>query len=369
MKKYILYGTGIEGEKFIYQHLDIVEQIIYCIDKSHEGYFHGIPIKQIEDAFDCMKYKILVASVFDTYKKIKQILEQRGCIEFEHFIWTPFFKKQLAVINANCHGEAVSQYLMLSENFKKKYAIYPLPPIHLNQEKQIDMQVLKNADLYLHQDIRPQNQFSYKFSDEYTLPLLKKDCIQITIPNFVGMGGWEFWQQGTNTKYLETPYGLWTILHQDIVLDEAYHKGLDTIGEYIHYYEEYHISDANISARFEKDINKLTEREKQWDIKISDYIIRNLKKIPCFIDRDHPSRYVMREVGRRLTERIGIRDIDDENYDIQFGNPLPILNVIKNYFDMEFGECFELREPLKNRSSSLETYIRTYLWWYYDKVV
>lgn len=100
----------------------MADQIIYCIDSSHEGYFHGIPIKRIEGAFDCLKYKILVAAVFDTYKKIKQILEQRGCTEFEHFIWAPFFKKQLVVINANCQGEAISQYLMLSENLKKAYS-------------------------------------------------------------------------------------------------------------------------------------------------------------------------------------------------------------------------------------------------------
>ena len=47
-KQIVLYGCGMEGERFLARHPGLYDQICFCIDRSRQGNFHGKPIKQIE---------------------------------------------------------------------------------------------------------------------------------------------------------------------------------------------------------------------------------------------------------------------------------------------------------------------------------
>ena len=39
-KKYILYGTGLEAENFLFRNQDLLDKIIYCIDRNKKEKFH-----------------------------------------------------------------------------------------------------------------------------------------------------------------------------------------------------------------------------------------------------------------------------------------------------------------------------------------
>ncbi len=200
MQEYVLYGTGLEGERFLYQHNQLQKNIVYCIDASHAGSFHGIPIVTIENAENLSEYKIIIAAVWKTYCEIKEELDKRGLKEFENYIWASVFDKKLVLINANCHGNAVLRYLENSITFRENYAVYPVPLIHMNIEKRIEDNLLKNVDVYIHQDIRKNNQIGYEVSDDYIIPRLKTQCKTICIPNFVGMAHWMFPRLGGGRK-------------------------------------------------------------------------------------------------------------------------------------------------------------------------
>lgn len=79
---------------------------------------------------------------------MKQNLEDLGLTEFEDFIWSKAFRKKIVVVNANCHGPGLIDYLQLSDRFCKNYMVYPVKQVHLNDE--IPLNLLKNTDVYIH---------------------------------------------------------------------------------------------------------------------------------------------------------------------------------------------------------------------------
>lgn len=130
-------------------------------------------------------------------------------------------------------------------------------------------------DVYIHQDIRAENKVSYELSDEYILPQLKKDCLSITVPNFVGgMAEWMFPMQGAaGEKVISTPENPIYVLYTDSILDELYYKGVcSNLNEYVRYYLDYKFEKEFLKRKFESSIRKIFEREKNWDIKVADYI-------------------------------------------------------------------------------------------------
>mgnify|MGYP003307744905 CR=1 FL=1 len=367
MKKIVLYGTGYEGEKFFYSNYKIVDQIAYCIDAAHEGFFHGIPIVTLEKAEKIKEYYIYVAAIWETYEKIKRSLEELGLIEYLNFSWGLEYNKKVVVINANCHGRPIEKYLLKSKKFLKNYIIHHIPQVQENKE--IDELLLKRADVYIHQDIRKDNSINYKLSDEYIIPKLNKDCKKITIPNLYGtMGCWMFPQHTEGVlPSIKVRDGNRNTFYKDTVLEELYENNIVLLSEYVKFYKNYKYEEKLLNKYWEEGIQKLQQREEKWDIKISDYILENYKKVPCFVDIGHPSMYIMLEIGKRLAKYL---DIDDITYTYEIGHlglASPILPCVKEHFKINYGitdtlceRNFVLGEILED---DLSNYIREYLWW------
>lgn len=369
-KHYILYGVGAEAERFIFCNSDILGKIKLCIDKNNRKEFYGIPVRKL-DEINCTRRdeQIIVAAGGEKmYLEMKQNLVDLGLIEFKDFVWTKAFRRRIVVVNANCYGSAVIKYLQLSPVFCKEYMVYPVPVIYLNNE--ISLNLLKNTDVYIHQDIREYNRISYKLSDAYICPQLKQGVKNVCIPNLVGMGKWMFPCLGGLDRLMHSLSGALNVLFRDYVLDEAVNK-CETLDEYRTFWMNFEIDSAQHEKNFNEFMNKLYKRERNWDIKISGYIKRNYKKIPCFVDGDHPSKYVMKEVGRQVADILGLDDIDDEYYESEMGIRVPILQDVLNYFDLDFVVSRELaKEYLGKRVEvELDDYIRAYLWWYHKIVI
>uniref|UniRef100_UPI0040572634 WcbI family polysaccharide biosynthesis putative acetyltransferase n=1 Tax=Acetatifactor sp. TaxID=1872090 RepID=UPI0040572634 len=373
MKKYVLYGCGLEGEKFLYKNFYMKEQIAYCIDVFHKGEFHGIPIYNIEEAENLERYKILVAAIWETYLKIKEILETYGLKEFSNFMWASEFNKKIIGINANCHGLSVKEYLENCPEFAAQYIIHPIPQVHMNDKREINVELLRNLDVYIHQDIRKDNAYGYKLSDEYTVAHLKEGCQDIVIPNFVGMGGWLFPQIRDASRTLKMLHGEGGIFLKDLIMEEAFDKGMVAIEDYIEFYNTYSYPSEFLAEEYKKYIHKMREREQNWSIKIVDWIIDNFRKVPCFVDHGHASSYLMYEVGRQVALLLGITALPDiSKLQIRLGTPSPMPKNVKDYFNMAWEwECDKPKNFLGDYDSveNLAGYIRGYLWWYHGIVV
>jgi len=374
VKKYILYGTGLEGEKLLYRCYDIIDEIVYCVDSFHKGVFHGIPIVTLAEAGELNSYTILVAAIWPTYQKIKRILEKRGMKEYTDFFWASEFRKRLVVINANCHGTALIRYLNSNSQFTEQFCIHPVPQIHANSEGELAANLLHKADVYIHQDIRVDNEFGYKLSDEYTMSLLKKDCLNITIPNFVGMGDWLFPTLISPEKKLATSEGEIRLFYGDRAIDEAWRNlGVAPLKQYILFYNNYLIGGDHLESEKEIYIKKLRMREKNWDIKIVDFIENNFQSIPCFVDCSHPSHYLMAEVCRQVAALLGIESVEDNCFCAkELGNPVPILKCVRDYYGLEWDVPSYKQENVflgYHADINLAEYIKEYVWWFYGIVL
>lgn len=376
-RKLVIYGTGWEGEKFLYNLIadigekECKEQIIYCIDAVHTGSFHGIPIYTLENAPDLEKYYVIVAMIYETYSKIITLLENKGLKQFENFIWSRCYQKKLVVINANCHGGALKTYLEKSQNFKKRYCIYPMPEIQDNVKKCIDDEIMNEIDLYIHQDIRVDNSVDYLLSDEYIIPRLKKECNTLCIPNLVGNGYGIFQTQTGEIFSIEvknSSIGKLHLFYRDKLIDEAYQKyQLKTVSRIIDYINTYNFSEETVIEKFNAMIKKLYQREQNWDIKITDYIVENYRTTSMFVDCCHPSQELMLEICRRVAGVLGIEDIHEEDTSIVLGIEAFVWPSIRKHL----GILWEKKTVRKYCSNSvygsidtldIEEYIREYIY-------
>lgn len=372
-KKYIIYGIGSEAQQFLFKYIDIIPQIEFCINDldGDSDEFHKLEVHQLNEVNLNRgegRQILVAASDEKMYYEMRQNLTGLGLVEFEDFIWSKAFRKKIAVVNANCHGPAVIKYLRLSSDFNKTYMVYPVPEIQLNNE--IPSNLLKNTDLYIHQDIRENNSISYKLSDAYICPQLKENAIDICIPNLVGMGKWMFPSLGGLDKLMPTHMGAMNVMFRDYVLDEAVNQ-CGSFEEYRDFWKNYTYDNTEHENRFNNFMNKLCEREKNWDIKISKFIKENYRHIPCFVDAGHPSKYVMKEIGRQVAGILGLDDIDDSDYKSGLGICVPIMHDVSSYFQLDSEVPLEINNTIfwgkrEERRKEEDDYIRAYLWWYHD---
>ena len=233
-----LYGGRFEAEQFLYQNRHLINSISYCIfDDCEETMCHGIPVYDDSVLKHNMQELILVTVADEKqYINIKKSLESIGKKEFENFIWSKAYNKKIVVVNANCHGDALVSYLMLSERFRAEYFVYPVPQIHENGERSISEVLLSNANVYIHQDIRKNNSVSENLSDEIIEQSLNKETLNITIPNLVGMGNWMFPALKDLDRTIKTKEEIIYILYRDEILDDAACRRNGTVSEYARYW-------------------------------------------------------------------------------------------------------------------------------------
>ncbi len=369
-KKYILYGIGVEAEYFLYQNQDVLQNISFCIDRKDVDTFKGLDVFHIDDVdiyqLINTNYFIVASGREENFVELKKNLCRYGLKEWEHFIWSKAFRRKVVVINANCHGDAVKRYLRQSISFCNNYMIYPISAVHLS-EGSIDIDLLRHTDVYIHQDIRKENSISYQLSDEYVQQYLPESVIDICIPNFVGMGKWMYPNIEGLDKVINPGKKPIYVLYRDQVLDEAA-KECHTCEEIKSFWRGYKYEESRMENDFLICMNKLKEREKNWDIKIYDYIMANYKIIPCFTDASHPSKYVMKIVGRQIAQIMDLTDIEDEGYEPDMGMKVPVMNSVLKYFQLNFQvPCERRKEYLgKMTVSEVDDYIKAYFWWYHQ---
>ncbi len=140
--------------------------------------------------------------------------------------------------------------------------------------------------------------------------------------------------------------------------------------QYENFYINYKIEEKVLRDNFLRDMEKLFQRNKNWDIKIADFIKNNYKKLPLFVDPDHPSKYLMHEIGKRIAEILNLNDIDQHlEYESCLGIPTPVIPCVRKFFGLDFiVPCEKMRCPLEVKSGyGLREYIKVYLWWYHEK--
>lgn len=372
--KYILWGRGVGAERFYYQYRDKID-ILFCVDSncSEGSRFHELGVYSPE-AVTGVDAKILIATS-QYYNEIKETLTNKGYLEYQDFIYCFDFDKKIVFIHGNCHCRVIKKYLQSSDIFSENYTFGDWPLIFECDEDGLDEQKLKACDVFIHQDIQGNNSKGYRFSDEYILPKLKKDCIKICIPNLYGFPKAMFFSQSENNPRggkiggMDNPF-----FYAEKVIDKAISENIFDETKVLDMLQGDFENCCVIQNQWESDLLKWRTREESWDIDIIDFIEENYQKKQLFYDIGHPSNYLLKEIANRILKLFKIdelvKDIDAK-WELD-AHEVPVYPCIRRALSLEWTQQFIRKSSyakiiLGNGHMDFEEYIREYIYWSYIK--
>lgn len=383
-KGIVLYGTGLEGEKF-FSRLKNGDEVKYCIDRrKRNAGFHGRQVFRLEEKEQELKnYLIVVAAAVNAWQEIRTILIKKGLKEYSDFIHADAFGKKIAVIYGNCHMQGLCEYLQLNYFFKKEYFI----SFHYIGEYECpDSEELEACDVLISQDIQKDNGFHMPDADALSRQLCS-GAKKIILPNLYGCNF--FFPQcyisldNQVHRHLEkdaidsseyekikaqrVKVAVESIGRRDCYIDECYQKGysVEEIKNCILNNNVWNVEE--IRRNFADQLQKLKKREKQCNIVISDYIEKSYQQKQLFYEPFHPTEDVIAEKGRRVLKQLGISQDEEMPMSRSMGAmEMPVYGCVKEALGLQYEQKILRRAcsaTLNNRPESLEEYIENYLIW------
>lgn len=268
--------------------------------------------------------------------------------------------KKIAIIYGNCHTMVISEMLKKSDGFNNKYALYEISPIQsITDIAYFTHPVFHETDLFIHQSIRQENRYGPEFASSHIIKLLKKTCTIIAIPNLYHLPMCFFPQYYDKSEY--KLHGE-TVFLRDSIIDNHYKDKISAIVE--KYTDEQYFKNECIQENFLHFLEKVREREKDWDIKVLDFIINNYRDHQLFYDPNHPTNFLLQYVTNEILKLLKVIPIKEEiNCMLLDSFEMPICESVNFALDLRFKTKKEIRKSGKKIVKSkmdLEQYIKQY---------
>lgn len=228
--------------------------------------------------------------------------------------------------------------------------------------------ILEKCDVFIHQDIRPDNSCGYKLSDKYILPQVNVDAQKITVPNLFGFGKMFFPWVTSDFPRLgmfsgRDENGMFPLGNKIIERELEEGKNVDDIVEILN---GECLSVQEIYANFEEIVMQIKKREQNWDIKICEFILEHYKEKQMFYDCWHPTEVVLKEIAFRVLEKLGIYDKDIKSTFNLANVEEPTLPCVKAALGMQWASPYIRKGKMTKKISenmTLYDYVREYVWW------
>ncbi len=389
-EKIILYGTGLEGEKF-YCKYSCDFHIVYCLDQRRRQKFHNKEVFRLEEKIEEInKYHIMIAAGFPAYKEIRKHLIDIGLKEYRDFTHTYAIGKKIAFIYGNCHMGALSVYLNLNYEFYKQYY---LKLYSITEDGSPTQDELEYCDLLITQDIRKDNNLGKASCQE----LIAKHTVgtNIVVPNIYGCNMFfpqinyafcpfdntsriAYMDRHLNSEAIDAEslnepgktsaqnFTQMTRGRGDAYIDTKFYEGasIEEIKKDI--LEKQIWTATEIQSNFDTELNKIKSREKDCDFIISDIIENYYQKRRLFFSPSHPTGFVTQIKGIRILEILGL---ESEKIDFDNGlgaDELPIYGCVKRALGLQFEQKILRKNSqwtLGNQPETLSEYIENYIRW------
>ena len=212
-----------------------------------------------------------------------------------------------------CQLQSVSEILNISEIFKSKYTkvvYYQVFNITEDKMKHILENEVKNADLILSQPVSEK----YKGTDIFSTKKLRETALKYGKKHYI-ISNCYFTGYDPNPFQTTNEYG--EILHfnnisyiPSMCFDELLDKNIEK--SCIKWCNIDYYNKSQLEKNINNTLNELKSRESDVfgngygiDIKISDFIEENYKKVKLFHTYNHPTNVLLIELSRRVMNRIG----------------------------------------------------------------
>lgn len=311
---------------------------------------------------------IVVATSPGVYLQIADELREGGKREFEDFIYYEWLFKKIVLLHGNCHMTVIEKYLMSSCEFRDRYAVYPYPLLVSSTKKfRTEPEVFSHIDIWIHQDIRRDNQFGYEVSDDYIRHYVSTEIKEIIIPHLYGIGKMLFPQSialegnpaindGQDTDGL--------FLHGDKVIEKCISEGMDIDGIVAFCKSDGALTEEEILQNYCAGINKVRLREAEWDIKIADFIETHCRREKLFYDDGHPTNFVMKYISAEILKRLNIEDTRICCGISMDAHEKYVYPIVRKVLGLEWADKEIRVTGMKlDKHMDFEEYIREYCWW------
>lgn len=383
MKKIIIWGTGLEAEKFYYRYRDKYS-IVGVIDSFKTGMFHEIPIYKIDEIKTKIEYDQIVIATTAYENQITRELEEKGFRYSTDYCYLNDLDKKLCIIYGNCHMAGIEEYLVKTPAFIRNYTVKRFF-VHDNAEKE-EMyptdELLAACDLLISQDIRDTNKVgAYGF--DKLCSRVSSECRCVKVPNLYGMNIYfpqfneESYKYGDILREHERTsvsnpvynYSIKGILgHRDYMIESMFDENKSTreIKNRIECDDIY--SKEELEENYKSEISRLKKREAGCDIIISDFIEAEYRRKKLFYDPFHPTEDLLIEKAKRILECLNIEDTErrrnirafDEFEAFVYGCVYKHLGL---KFDNEYIKYESTGCSIGNVMMNLEDYIEQYRLW------
>jgi hypothetical protein len=220
-------------------------------------------------------------------------------------------KKLNCLLIGNCQNDGIMYYLSQSDEFSKTYEMKHYTNWQLIKNNcEIPMNDIQNSDLFIFQPLRIVHGC---YSTDPTVvgsigSYVKDDCVKISYPYVFSSSMWPLVQKAQNQN----------IWFGGEVIDKLILEGLEK-NDILNLYHQNKI-DWQYKTRFEKSINILKEKEAITDIKISNFIEKNLKDILLFLIPQHPTSIIFLNIANQILEKLNMKKLNFEERVLKFVN-------------------------------------------------
>lgn len=233
-------------------------------------------------------------------------------LNFSTFITTisRVFNRKISMIYGNCHMDVVRKYLFRSSEYLSEYITFVFPPIYDIEKSNIDNideSFLQEIDLLIYQRIERTNQFGVKWNTEDMMQRLKQGCRTVSVPNTIFYG--YFPQEGHRSNtILKNQKNFRPMFTGDKFIEREFYES-GSISETIEIIKKKdYLSASVIDKNLRKSIRMLELQDAWCDIKMTDYILENYKRIFLFTEPKHPINIFFKEMTQRILKYIEIND-------------------------------------------------------------
>lgn len=233
----------------------------------------------------------------------KKILSY-GFIEFKDFVVEKYAFKKLVGFYGNCHTKPVIDALNSNEMFNSEYVIYPLKEIYqIKDTNYFNNPVFENLDLFIHQSIRKENIYGEKYSSDNVLMSLNSRVKVISMPNLYKLPLFLFPQYIPGNE-LRKRFRNQTVFFRDKIIENSLINKLKFKEIVSEYRNKDYFNQMDQKKQEMIFFEKVKEREKDWDIKVSEYIKDNYQNIHLFNDPNHPSDNFFKYIASSIVEKL-----------------------------------------------------------------
>lgn len=329
---------------------------------SENGKVNFVDKKIINHLKTNSKNKIIIVSKDYNTRK----LEDNGFVEFVNYIREQYLLKQMVLIYGNCHTRVIKECLQQNTEFSSQYVIYPWKPIQeIANPAYFKSEVLDWCDIFIHQSIRKENRYGEDYSSDRIISKLNGNARIISIPNLYHLPMHLFPAFDEGEFYYPLIGGI--LFFRDKILDDLFVIEKGNIKKIIQKYKLYDKWDPDeIQKKYMHFKEIVHEREKQWDIKVSDFIDSNFRDKLLFYDPNHPTSFFLSWIADNILSLLGVEEKNDIIiYSEMDQFQIPISKYIYDFYDIKYDYIQIYRKHTKNyfgRSElNIDEYIKQYL--------